>query len=89
MFEATIVVHGMELSYNGVKVTVDEIGIPDAIVFVPTDEIFTMDNHFNLFSFGLDNELMMVPWDSTIFLRDSEIPLNLHKKHVFELASGK
>ncbi|KOM55403.1 hypothetical protein LR48_Vigan10g129500 [Vigna angularis] len=32
---------------------------------------------------------MIVPWDSTTFRRDSEIPFYLHKQDVEELASGR
>ncbi|KOM26800.1 hypothetical protein LR48_Vigan317s002100 [Vigna angularis] len=49
VFEAAIVIHGMELSEDGVKVSVDDIIIPDASVPLPTDAIFTVAQAFQSF----------------------------------------
>ena len=42
LFEAATVLHGMELSDDEVKVTVEEVLMPFALVPVPTDEVYTM-----------------------------------------------
>ncbi|KOM52608.1 hypothetical protein LR48_Vigan09g126700 [Vigna angularis] len=42
MFKVVTVVHGMELSKDEVKVSVDDIIISDALVPLSTDEIFTV-----------------------------------------------
>ena len=41
-FEAATVLHDMELANDEVKVTVEEVIIPDALVPVPTDEVYTV-----------------------------------------------
>jgi len=42
VFEAATVLHGMELSKDEVKVTVEEVLMPFALVPVPTDEVYTV-----------------------------------------------
>jgi len=42
VFEAPIVVHGMELSEDEVNVTVEEVLMSFAFVPMPTDEVYTM-----------------------------------------------
>ena len=46
VFEAAIVLHGMELSEDEVKVTVEEVLMPYALVPVPTDEVYTVAHAF-------------------------------------------
>jgi len=48
-FEATTVLHGMELADDEVKVTVEEVIIPDALVPVPIDEVYTVAHAFQSF----------------------------------------
>ena len=40
VFEATIVLHGMELSEDEVKVTVEEVLVPFTLVIVLTYEVY-------------------------------------------------
>ncbi|KOM48019.1 hypothetical protein LR48_Vigan07g172300 [Vigna angularis] len=49
VFQAVIVVHGMELPKDEVKVSVDDIIIPDASVPLPTCEIFIVAHAFQSF----------------------------------------
>jgi len=42
VFEAAIILHGMELSEDEVKVTVEEVLMSFALVLVRTDEVYTM-----------------------------------------------
>jgi len=49
VFEATTVLHGMELSEDEVKVTVEEVLMPFALVPVPTDEVYTVAQAFRCF----------------------------------------
>ena len=42
VFEAATILHGMELSEDEVKVTVEEVLVSFALVLVPTDEVYTM-----------------------------------------------
>ena len=46
VFEAAIVLHGMELSEDEVKVTVEQVLMSFALVPVPTDEVYTMAQTF-------------------------------------------
>jgi len=46
VFEAVTNLHGMELSEDEVKVTVEEVLMPFALVLVPTDEVYTMAHAF-------------------------------------------
>ena len=48
-FEAATILHGMELADDEVKVTVEEVIIPDALVPVPTDEVYTVAQAFQSF----------------------------------------
>ncbi|KOM49867.1 hypothetical protein LR48_Vigan08g069400 [Vigna angularis] len=124
VYETTTVVHGVELAEDEVKVVVDEVIVPNALVLVPTKEFFTMEEAFKSFvawprhlagdvsdplqtgkdgsptpkkthlfeddSLGVLDELlniisdkpMIIPWDSTIFRRDAQIPLYLHQPDV-------
>jgi len=49
LFEATTVLHGMELSEDEVKVTVEEVLMSFALVLVPTDEVYTVAQAFQCF----------------------------------------
>ena len=49
VFKAVTIVHGMELSEDEVKVSVDEMIIPDTEVPLPTYEIFTVAHAFQSF----------------------------------------
>jgi len=42
VFEAATVLHGMELSEDEVKVTVEEVLMSYVLVPVPTDEVYTV-----------------------------------------------
>jgi len=44
IFEATTIVHGMELTNDEVKVTIEieEVIVPDALVHVATNDVYTM-----------------------------------------------
>ena len=46
VFEAATVLHGIELSEDEVKVTVEEVLMPFALVPVPTDEVYTVAQAF-------------------------------------------
>jgi len=46
VFEATIVLHGMELTDDEVKVIIEEVIVPDALVPVPTDEVYIVAQAF-------------------------------------------
>ena len=48
-FEAVTILHGMKLADDEVKVTVEEVIIPDALVPVPTDELYIMTQAFQSF----------------------------------------
>ncbi|KOM37328.1 hypothetical protein LR48_Vigan03g070900 [Vigna angularis] len=39
--------HGIELAEDEVKVTVDEVVVPDTFVLVPTEEFFTVHRHLS------------------------------------------
>ncbi|KOM48342.1 hypothetical protein LR48_Vigan07g204600 [Vigna angularis] len=49
VYETTTVVHGVELAKDEVKVTVDEVFVPDALVHLPTEEFFTVQEEFKSF----------------------------------------
>jgi len=49
VFEAAIVLHGMELLEDEVKVTVEEVLMPYALVLVPTDEVYIVAQAFQCF----------------------------------------
>ena len=49
VFEAITVLHGMELSEDEVKVTVEEVLMPFVLVPVPTDEVYTVAQAFQCF----------------------------------------
>jgi len=49
VFEAATVLHGMELSEDEVKVTVEEVLMSYALVPVPTDEVYTVAQAFQCF----------------------------------------
>jgi len=46
VFEAAIVLHGMELSEDEVKVTVEEVLMLFALVLMPIDEVYTVAQAF-------------------------------------------
>ena len=49
IFGATTILHGMELVDDEVKVTVEEVIIPNALVPMPTDEVYTVAQTFQSF----------------------------------------
>ena len=49
VFEVATVLHGMELSEDEVKVTVDEVLMLFALVPVPTDEVYIVAQAFQCF----------------------------------------
>ncbi|KOM55832.1 hypothetical protein LR48_Vigan10g172400 [Vigna angularis] len=49
MFQAATIIHGMELSEHEVKVSVDDIIIPNASIPWSTNEIFTVAQTFESF----------------------------------------
>jgi len=49
VFEVATVLHGMELSEDEVKVTVEEVLMPYALVPVPTDEVYIVAQAFQCF----------------------------------------
>ena len=49
VFEAAIVFHGMELSKDEIKVTVEEVLVSFALVLVPTDEVYIVAHAFQCF----------------------------------------
>ncbi|KOM47203.1 hypothetical protein LR48_Vigan07g090700 [Vigna angularis] len=49
VYETTTVVHGVQLAKDEVKVTVDEVVVPDVVLHVPTDEFFTVQEAFKSF----------------------------------------
>ncbi|XP_052733477.1 uncharacterized protein LOC128196482 [Vigna angularis] len=49
VYETTTVVLGVQLVEDEVKVTVDEVVVPDVALPMPTDEIFTMEEAFKSF----------------------------------------
>jgi len=49
VFEAATVLHSIELSEDEVKVTVEEVLMPYALVPVPTDEVYTVAHAFQCF----------------------------------------
>ncbi|KOM43705.1 hypothetical protein LR48_Vigan05g131000 [Vigna angularis] len=49
VYETVIVVHGVQLAEDEVKVTVDEVVVPDVVLLVPTDEFFTVQEPFKSF----------------------------------------
>jgi len=49
VFGAATVLHGMELSKDEVKVTVEEVLMLFALVPVPTDEVYTMAQDIPMF----------------------------------------
>lgn len=61
MFGVTIILHGMKLSDDEVKVTVEEVVIPDALVPLLTNQILIVAQHFNLFSLVLNSCLVLFP----------------------------
>ena len=48
-YEAATFLHGMELSGDEVKVTVEEVLMPFALVPVSTDEVYTVAQAFQCF----------------------------------------
>ena len=48
-FEAATILHGMELAEDEVKVTVEEVLVPSALVPRPTDEMYTVAQAFQCF----------------------------------------
>jgi len=46
VFEAATILHGMELSEDEVKVMVEEVLMPFALVPMPTDDVYTMAQAF-------------------------------------------
>jgi len=46
VFEAATVLHGMQLAEDEVKVTVEEVLMPFALVPMPTDEVYTVAQAF-------------------------------------------
>jgi len=42
VFEASTVLHGMKLSKDEVKVTIEEVLVSFALVLVPINEVYTM-----------------------------------------------
>jgi len=49
VFEAATVLHGIELSEDEVKVTVEEVLMSFALVPVPTDAVYTVAQAFQCF----------------------------------------
>ncbi|XP_052736661.1 uncharacterized protein LOC128197867 [Vigna angularis] len=49
VYETVTVVHGVQLAEDEVKVTVDEVVIADAVLPVPTDEFFTVEEALRSF----------------------------------------
>ena len=49
VFEAATVLHGIELSKDEVKVMVEKVLMPFALVLVPTNEVYTMGQTFQCF----------------------------------------
>ncbi|KOM43646.1 hypothetical protein LR48_Vigan05g125100 [Vigna angularis] len=49
VYEISTIVHGVQLSEDEVKVTVDEVVIADVVLPVPTDEFFTVEEAFKSF----------------------------------------
>ena len=49
VFEAATVLHGMDLSKDEVKVTVEKVLMSYALVPVPTDEVYTVAQTFQCF----------------------------------------
>ncbi|KOM52542.1 hypothetical protein LR48_Vigan09g120100 [Vigna angularis] len=49
VYEIATVVHGVQLAEDEVKVTVDEVVIADAVLPVPTDEFFNVEEAFKSF----------------------------------------
>ena len=49
IFEATTILHRMELVEDEVKVMVEEVLVPDALVFVPTNEVHIVAQAFQSF----------------------------------------
>ncbi|WVZ00540.1 hypothetical protein V8G54_026609 [Vigna mungo] len=70
VFKAATIVHGMELSEDEVKVSVDDIIIPDASVPLPTDEIFTVAHAFQCF----------IAWPKHLVGSVSDPPTQAHEK---------
>jgi len=46
IFEATTILHGMELSDNKVNVTIEEVLVANTLVFVPTDHVYIVTHTF-------------------------------------------
>ncbi|KOM37398.1 hypothetical protein LR48_Vigan03g078000 [Vigna angularis] len=49
VYETTTVLHGVQLAEDEVKVTVDEVVVPNVVLLVPTDEFLTMEEAFKSF----------------------------------------
>ena len=49
VFEAAIVLHGLELMDDEVKVMVEEVIVPDALVPLPTNEVYIVKHAFQSF----------------------------------------
>ncbi|KOM25305.1 hypothetical protein LR48_Vigan86s002400 [Vigna angularis] len=49
VYETATVVHGVQLAEDEVKVTVDEVVIPDVVLPMPTNEFFTVEEAFKSF----------------------------------------
>ena len=74
VFEAVIVLHGMELSEDEVKVTVDEVLMLFALVHVPTDEVYIVAQAFQCF----------LAWPRDLVVTDPPIQtLKTHKYTTF------
>ncbi|KOM34653.1 hypothetical protein LR48_Vigan02g080300 [Vigna angularis] len=50
VYEPATIVHGIELAEDEVKVTVDEVVVPDALLLMPIEEFFTMAQAFQSFT---------------------------------------
>ncbi|KOM50264.1 hypothetical protein LR48_Vigan08g109100 [Vigna angularis] len=93
VYEAAIVVHGVELAEDEVKVTVDEVvqtgqegsPTPKKTHLCKDDPLGVLDELVNIIA----DASVIVPWDSTTFGRDVEISLYLHQQYVRELALGR
>jgi len=49
VFEASTILHGMELLQDEVKVMVEEVLVPFALVLVPTNEVYIVAQAFQCF----------------------------------------
>ena len=51
IFETTTIFHGIEIVEGEVKVTIEEVIISDALVLVPTKEVYIVAQEFSIFIF--------------------------------------